>query len=509
MAWLSALLLLCAVICDVHANGYPFPQDPKALHEVFQVDMRAPDRYPSSCARPLWQSRDGRPNAFGGQPLYDPQEDFYGRDANMLNHMWFQAYAMLSTARAAIWPRNYAMPQVYSLVYSFFGLWPNPDADDKEPEEGDKVFLDVLRARYAGVQQTIERAQADGRNKPKLFCGGAYWEIQYPESPARQRDGSIIKRPDGTDMPLLEWELQHNRDYHKSWYLWYDIDYPSGSEKGYIVLDKEEHPADPASAPFPWPLAANGQPDFCLQEIYAQVLHATTPRGQGTDAWQAADHIILCPLSFTARVDMNDIDFAAPQTEGSNGQDGTHIDLMSVPGITLLHELHHVAYRDFSNDVYPWFPRRDPDDQITGKISEDFPNQKSGFSQARVHHCAEGPTQSMSIASYELAEPISEGNDIQSVFAPESAAWFARAIDLTMRTHQDWSTGYCLPWNTQPLQGPSAPIVESCLDEVSRAKHFFNESLLSNISYAKAGHGVQHPWEVPLCDIFREVMAQA
>lgn len=68
---------------------------------------------------------------------------------------------------------------------------------------------------------------------------------------------------------------------------------------------------------------------------------------------------------------MNDIDFAAPQTEGSNGQVGTHIDLMSVPGITLLHELHHVAYRDFSNDVYPWFPRRDPDDQITGKISEE------------------------------------------------------------------------------------------------------------------------------------------
>lgn len=55
-------------------------------------------------------------------------------------------------------------------------------------------------------------------------------------------------------------------------------------------------------------------------------------------------------------------------------------------------------------------------------IVRSFPREKSGWSQARVRSCAEGPTQSMSIASYELAEPLSEGNDIQSVFAPESAA---------------------------------------------------------------------------------------
>lgn len=149
MAWLSALLLLCTVIRDVHANGYPFPQDPKALHEVFQVDMRAPDRYPSSCAKLMWEPRNDQTNVFGQRPLYNPQKEFYDRDENMLNHMWFQAYTMLNVARAAIWPGTYAVPQIYSLVYSFFGLWPNLEAADKEPLDDDKTLLDQLRGMSA------------------------------------------------------------------------------------------------------------------------------------------------------------------------------------------------------------------------------------------------------------------------------------------------------------------------------------------------------------------------
>lgn len=76
----------------------------------------------------------------------------------------------------------------------------------------------------------MEHSQADGPNKPKLFCGGAYWQIQLAGSPARQRDGKIIKRRDGTSVTLREWEQQHGRNFDASWYLWFDIDYPSGNE---------------------------------------------------------------------------------------------------------------------------------------------------------------------------------------------------------------------------------------------------------------------------------------
>ncbi|KAM3416033.1 hypothetical protein BST61_g9519 [Cercospora zeina] len=511
MHWLSIFLLLCTITRDASAN-YPFPQNPKPLHEVFQVDLRYdpahPERYPSSCGRLMPGARIAQTNPFGGRPIYDPHVDFHKRDANMLNHIWYQAYAMLSAARAAIWPGNYALPQTYSLVFSFFGLYPDLDADDKEPEGGDKVFLDVLRARYEGVQKTMEHAQVDGRLKPKLFCGGAYWEMQFAGSPARQRDGNIIKHRDGTPTTLQEWEKLNGRNFGDSWYLWFDIDFPSGKEKGYIVLDKEEYPPGSASLPYPWPLASNGQPDFCRLEIYAQVLHMTTPpTREGTDAWHVADHVILCPRSFDFEVNINDIDRTTRQTEGTNGQGGTHIDTLEVPGTTLLHELHHVAFKDFSNDVRPWFPKRVPDN-MNGVISKDFPHLKSGFTQSRVRGAAQGATQSMSIALYEQAEPWTSSNAIRSIFAPESAAWFARATHLTMQTRQDWSTGFCQPWDTQPLQGPLAPIVESCLEEVTGAK-FFDSRLQSNISITKAAHGVRNPWEVPLCDIFRQVMARS
>lgn len=99
---------------------------------------------------------------------------------------------------------------------------------------------------------------------------------------------------------------------------------------------------------------------------------ATPPSRRGTDAWHIADHIILCPRSFTTYpVNIHDLDRTARQNEGSNGKVGTHIDTLDLPGTTLLHELHHVAHKDDSDDALPWFPKRNPD-TVTGVISKEW-----------------------------------------------------------------------------------------------------------------------------------------
>lgn len=125
---------------------FPFPSQPKPLHEVFQVDTR-PDWHhnPSSCAKPMPRDPGNYGGHFIGIKMYDRTKAYEDREDNVLNNVWWQANTMMKYARAALLGDSwYRIPQIHSIVFSYFGIYPG-EAPDYEPDHDELILLNILR----------------------------------------------------------------------------------------------------------------------------------------------------------------------------------------------------------------------------------------------------------------------------------------------------------------------------------------------------------------------------
>lgn len=86
------------------------------LDDVFEVDIRDPKKYLSSCLR---KANPSDPNS---KPIYDPnahREDC----THILNSIWFYVNRILTVTNNRLMPESYERNlDVRKLLYSFFGI---------------------------------------------------------------------------------------------------------------------------------------------------------------------------------------------------------------------------------------------------------------------------------------------------------------------------------------------------------------------------------------------------
>ncbi|KAK4506898.1 hypothetical protein PRZ48_000631 [Zasmidium cellare] len=379
------------------------------LGEVFQVDMRDPDRHLSSCARRL------DPNDPQSQ-LFDPNADPKDR-THILNAMWYWVNAMVHMANVDSQPDIYEVNwDVRKLLCSFFGIRQARRNQPQDPFEPHPATLDGRKLEHTGTENALDR------------------------------DGNAIKKENSNDYyTLREWEEKHGRNFDQSWYFWMDVD----GDRGYLLETKE----DPTS-PIPWPLdPRTNKPNYCLRPgAGGMTWFLRQPRAgmPGTDAWMRHKHIVICPMVFRKEHEP----YLDPQPRG------VHVDRLDVSARLFFHELVHLARPRESRDHKTWYPvypdprRPEPDPR--------WPAYKIGFDQARRYRPNTpnivGAMQSMTLSMFEVAYPeTTVWNALESIIDPEPYAWFALIMLMRRRTGQDWSTGAARPGGS-PYEAPTAEI---------------------------------------------------
>ncbi|KAI5370929.1 hypothetical protein Slin15195_G018020 [Septoria linicola] len=341
--------------------------------------------------------------------------------------------------------------------------------------------------RYQKVHKGLEHAQPTGPKKTKLFCDGGYWIQQNADSPAKDKDGKTIRE---SVIALAEWEQMHGRDFSDFWYFWFDVDYDTGDEKRYLVLERERAQPISSTEQYPFPKGSNGQPNPCADGNYAEVMRAVEPTiGSGTEAWHIGDHIIMCPAGYADWKwpnDPEDMDRMKKQREHTDSQEGELLDDMGVVGGTFAHEIIHVLLPENSEDGRPWFPKR-AGDKYSGEKDPSFPDYKTGFSQARVgDHNTFGAMLSISVAMYGIAEPMISFAEVRTIYPPESMMWFARTAWLTVVGGQNWRLGQCYPWGgVDSFETPTTEISEPW-DRSKGKRQVYSAILGGNISNISA-----------------------